>query len=63
MKLLLVEDHMRVANIIFEYFEMKGHVLDHASNGQQGRVLARHGQRRAEDPDARGDRNPNIAPE
>ena len=40
MKLLLVEDHKEIAQIIFEYFEMKGHVLDYAGDGRQGLSLA-----------------------
>ena len=40
MKLLLVEDHKEIAQIIFEYFEMKGHVLDYAADGRQGLSLA-----------------------
>lgn len=41
MKLLLVEDHQDIAGIIFDFFELKGYVLDYASNGQQGFDLAR----------------------
>lgn len=39
MKLLLIEDHKDIAGVIFDYFELKGHVLDYASNGQQGLEL------------------------
>ncbi len=41
MKLLLVEDHQDIAGIIFDFFELKGYVLDYASNGQQGYDLAK----------------------
>lgn len=41
MKLLLVEDHKDIAGVIFDYFEMKGDILDYASNGQQGYDLAK----------------------
>ncbi|MAC48020.1 response regulator transcription factor [Oceanospirillum beijerinckii] len=41
MKLLLVEDHQDIAGIIFDFFELKGYVLDYACNGQQGFDLAR----------------------
>jgi DNA-binding response OmpR family regulator len=36
MKLLLVEDHKDIAGVIFDYFELKGYVLDYANNGLQG---------------------------
>ncbi|PSW19968.1 DNA-binding response regulator [Photobacterium sanctipauli] len=39
MKLLLVEDHQDIAGVIFDYFELKGHTLDHASNGLHGLEL------------------------
>ncbi|OZS42448.1 response regulator transcription factor [Photobacterium sanguinicancri] len=40
MKILLVEDHLDIAGIIFDYFEIKGFTLDHASNGEHGLALA-----------------------
>lgn len=40
MKLLLVEDHKQIADIVFEYFEMKGHAMDWAADGRQGLGLA-----------------------
>lgn len=40
MNLLLIEDHKDIAAVIFEYFELKGHQLDYAKNGQQGYDLA-----------------------
>lgn len=40
MNLLLIEDHKDIAAVIFEYFELKGHQLDYANNGQQGYDLA-----------------------
>jgi DNA-binding response OmpR family regulator len=43
MKLLLVEDHKQIANIVFEYFEMKGHSLDWAADGRHGLELAEGG--------------------
>lgn len=39
MKLLLIEDHKDIAGVIFDYFELKGHILDYAGNGQQGLEL------------------------
>lgn len=42
MKLLLVEDHKDIAGIIFDYFEIKGDVLDYANNGLQGYELAKN---------------------
>lgn len=33
MNILLVEDHQDIAGVIFDYFEIKGHVLDHAMDG------------------------------
>jgi DNA-binding response OmpR family regulator len=41
MKLLLVEDHKDIAGVIFDYFEIKGYVLDYANNGLQGYELAK----------------------
>ena len=41
MKLLLVEDNQDIAGIISDFFEIKGYVLDYASDGQQGYELAR----------------------
>ena len=41
MKLLLIEDHKNIADIIFDYFEIKGYQLDYAHNGLQGYDLAR----------------------
>ena len=43
MKLLLVEDHRQIANIVFEYLEMKGHALDWAADGRHGLELAEKG--------------------
>ncbi|KLV04188.1 chemotaxis protein CheY [Photobacterium aquae] len=40
MKLLLVEDHQDIAGVIFDFFEIKGHALDYASNGVHGLELA-----------------------
>ena len=40
MKLLLIEDHIEISKVIFEYFEMKGHTLDYADNGEAGFRLA-----------------------
>lgn len=40
MKILLVEDHQEIAGVIFDFFEMHGHILDHAINGPQGLKLA-----------------------
>ncbi|WP_305838423.1 response regulator transcription factor [Photobacterium leiognathi] len=41
MKLLLIEDHQDIANIIFDFFEIKGYTLDYANNGLQGYELAK----------------------
>ncbi len=41
MKLLLIEDHKDIAGVIFDFFELKGHTLDYASDGLQGYNLAR----------------------
>ncbi|WP_305812611.1 response regulator transcription factor [Photobacterium leiognathi] len=41
MKLLLIEDHQDIANVIFELFEIKGYTLDYANNGLQGYELAK----------------------
>lgn len=40
MKILLVEDNQDIAGIIFDYFEIKGFVLDYAKDGVQGYQLA-----------------------
>ena len=40
MKLLLVEDHRQIADIIFEYFEIKGFAMDYAADGRHGLSLA-----------------------
>lgn len=40
MKLLLVEDHRQIADIIFDYFEMKGFAMDYAADGRHGLDLA-----------------------
>lgn len=40
MKLLLVEDHHDIAGVLFDYFELKGYVLEHAINGELGLKLA-----------------------
>ncbi len=40
MKILLIEGHKDIAEIIFEFFEIHGHVLDYANNGLQGLDLA-----------------------
>lgn len=40
MNLLLIEDHKDIAEIIFEYFDLKGYSLDYANNGKQGLELA-----------------------
>lgn len=40
MNLLLVEDNRKIADVIFDYFELKGIALDYACNGQQGFELA-----------------------
>lgn len=39
MNLLLIEDHKDIAEIIFDFFELKGHSLDYAHNGEQGLEL------------------------
>lgn len=41
MKLLLVEDHRDIAGIIFDFFEIKGHCIDYADNGELGLTLAK----------------------
>lgn len=43
MNLLLVEDHKPIADIVFDYFEMKGHSVDWAADGRQGLYLAERG--------------------
>jgi DNA-binding response OmpR family regulator len=43
MKVLLIEDHRQIANIVFEYFEMKGYTLDWAADGRHGLELAENG--------------------
>ena len=40
MKLLLIEDHAEISEVIFEYLEIKGHELDYARDGEQGIDLA-----------------------
>jgi DNA-binding response OmpR family regulator len=40
MKILLVEDHQDIAGVIFDYFEIKGHILDHAMDGSLAIKLA-----------------------
>ena len=40
LQILLVEDHVNIAQNIADYMESKGHVLDFASQGQQGLTLA-----------------------
>lgn len=40
MKILLIEDHIDIANVIFDFFELKGHELEHSYNGAQGLQLA-----------------------
>ncbi|MCG7531041.1 response regulator transcription factor [Psychrobium sp. MM17-31] len=40
MKLLLIEDHAEISKVIFEYFELKGHEMDYASDGKHGIELA-----------------------
>ncbi len=35
MKILLVEDHADIAGVIFDYFELLGHTMDHALSGTQ----------------------------
>lgn len=41
MKILLVEDNKDIAEIIFEYFELKQDELDYAKNGKQGLELGK----------------------
>ncbi|REL26957.1 DNA-binding response regulator [Thalassotalea euphylliae] len=40
MKILLIEDSQQIAEVIFDYFEAKGVVLDYAANGKHGLQLA-----------------------
>lgn len=40
MRLLVVEDTKDVAELLFDYFEMKGCEMDYAANGKQGLRLA-----------------------
>lgn len=40
MRLLLVEDSRQVAEVIYEYFEQQGYVLDHGATGPLGLKLA-----------------------
>ncbi|WP_281545172.1 response regulator transcription factor [Grimontia sp. SpTr1] len=40
MKILLVEDHADIAGVIFDYFEILGHTMDHALTGSQGLSLS-----------------------
>lgn len=44
MKLLLIEDHIEISKVIFEYFEIKGYDLDYARNGEMGLELASNNQ-------------------
>ncbi|WP_243730181.1 response regulator transcription factor [Marinomonas balearica] len=41
LKILVVEDHKDIAGVIYDFFELRGDVLDYASNGEQGLNLAR----------------------
>ena len=41
MKILLVEDNKDIAGVIFDFFEIHGHQLDYAVDGNQGFDLAR----------------------
>lgn len=41
MQLLLIEDHVEISKVIFEFFELKGHALDYARDGELGLELAR----------------------
>jgi DNA-binding response OmpR family regulator len=41
MKILLVEDHKDIAEVIFEFFELHHHELDYATNGFQGFELGK----------------------
>lgn len=43
MNILLVEDQLQIAQIIFEFFELRGDSLDFASDGDQGLSLALEG--------------------
>ena len=43
MKLLLIEDHRQIADIVFEYFEIKGYAMDYAADGRHGLSLAENG--------------------
>ena len=40
MRILLVEDNSDIAGVIFDYFELHGHQLDYARDGEQGFQLA-----------------------
>lgn len=40
MQVLLIEDNKKIADVIFEYLELKGIQLDYANNGLQGYDLA-----------------------
>ncbi|KXF82031.1 response regulator transcription factor [Enterovibrio coralii] len=40
MKILLAEDHADIAGVIFDYFELLGHTMDHAVSGTQALSLA-----------------------
>lgn len=40
MQVLLIEDNKKIADVIFEYLELKGIQLDYAHNGLQGYELA-----------------------
>lgn len=41
MRILLVEDHKDIAEVIFEFFELRHHELDYATNGFQGYELGK----------------------
>ena len=41
MKLLLIEDHVEISKVIFEYFELKQHQMDYARDGKAGLELAK----------------------
>lgn len=40
MNLLLIEDNQQIAEVIFDFFELKNYELDYANNGLQGYQLA-----------------------
>lgn len=43
MKILLIEDHQDIAEVVFEFLELQHHELDYAMNGFQGFDLAKSG--------------------